>query len=567
MNIFLELSLTIVAATVISGVMRLLKQPPIIGYLITGLIVGPQFLNIFRSTDILSTFSEMGIAILLFIVGLHLNPSELKDYGKATLVIGVGQTIISSVLGFFLSRALGFSIIPAIYIGVALSFSSTIVVLKLLTDNKELEKLHGKITIGILLVQDITAALALVTVSTFASQGSGVLQILEIIIKGIALTLGLSIVSVYILPKLENFFAKSQEYLFLFSLAWGFGLASLFNYFGFSIEIGALAAGVALSLSPYSMEISSKLKPLRDFFVVMFFIVLGSKITFLGLNTLLPKILIFSAFVLIAEPIIIMALTGLMGYSKRIGFLAGISLAQISEFSMILALLGVKLGHIDQSTLSLITFLGIVTILVSTYFINYSKRIYPFFAPFLKIFERRKINKELATISNFDVVLFGCNRVGYDFIKVFSKLDREFLAVDFDPDIVKELTEKGINCMYGDAEDSEFLDEISADKAKVVISTIPEFDTNLFLLTRLKHKNSNSIIILISYNIDEAIKLYEKGATYVIMPHFIGGQFAAKLAEEAGFDVSKLHNKRDEHISYLKERKKLGHSYPAWNRY
>ncbi|KKS26859.1 MAG: Transporter, CPA2 family [candidate division WWE3 bacterium GW2011_GWC1_42_102] len=212
---------------------------------------------------------------------------------------------------------LSFSVIESLYIGIALSFSSTIVVLKFLSDKKDLEKLYGRLTIGILLLQDILAAIALIAVSGIAGGNEGMSSFLLLIVKGLAVILVISLVSYYVMPALGTFFARSQEYLFLFSLAWGFGLATLFGILGFSVEIGALLAGVSLSILPYSSEISSRLKPLRDFFIVMFFISLGYTISFDTLSGMFVPLSILAAFVLIGKPLILAILVEIFGYSKK----------------------------------------------------------------------------------------------------------------------------------------------------------------------------------------------------------------------------------------------------------
>lgn len=564
MTTFYELSLILVAVTIISGVVKLLKQPLIIGYILTGLILGPYVLGVFKSSESVSIFSEMGIAILLFVVGLHLNPKELKYYGNKILILGFGQIFITAILGYLLALRFNFSLIASLYIALGVTFSSTIVVLKLISDKKELERLYGKIDIAVLLLQDIMAALVLIFLGSF-SQGTNSLYILELVIKGLGLTLGMTLVTTYILPKLASFFAKSQEYLFLFSLAWGFGIASLFHELGFSIEIGALIAGVALSVTPYNQEISTRLRPLRDFFTVIFFIYLGSKIVLSALGSVIVPTVVFFFFIVLVKPLIIMILGGLLGYTKRTYFLSGTSLAQISEFSMILALVGIKNGHLDEGGLSMLTFLGMFSILISSYYINYSEKLYLSLVDFIKIFEKKKtLEKEISRAKSYDVILFGCNRVGYDFIRIFKKLGKAFLAVDFDPDVIKNLSKSGVNCIYGDAEDSDFLEELPLEKSKLIVSTIPDFEINSFMLHKIREKSEEIIVILLSYDIEEAVKLYELGATYVVLPHFIGGEYAASLAESAGFDIKKLHLKRNRHIDYLKERKYLGHAHPQW---
>lgn len=564
MTTFYELSLILVAVTIVAGIVKLFKQPIIIGYILTGLLLGPQVLGVFKNSESVSIFSEMGIAILLFVVGLHLNPKELKFYGKKILLLGLGQILITFILSYLLALRFNFSLIASLYIGLGVTFSSTIVVLKLISDKKELERLYGKIAIAVLLLQDLVAAVVLIFISSF-SEGATSLSILELLIKGIGLTLLMSLFTIYVLPMLSNFFAKSQEYLFLFSLAWGFGIASLFHELGFSIEIGALIAGVALSVSPYNQEISTKLRPLRDFFTVIFFIYLGSKIEISSLGPVIAPTLLFLAFIVVVKPLIIMSLGGMLGYTKRTYFLAGISLAQISEFSMILALVGVKLGHLDNSTLSMITFLGMFSILISSYFINYSEKLYTLLVDLIKVFEKKKtLEKEISKAKSYEVILFGCNRVGYDFVRVFKKLGKAFLAVDFDPDVVKGLKDSGVNSIYGDAEDSDFLDELPLEKSKLVISTIPDFEINSFMLKQIRKKSEDIIVILLSYDLEEAVKLYEHGATYVVLPHFIGGEYAAALADNSNLDITKLHSKRNKHIDYLKERRHLGHSHPKW---
>src|SRR3989344_4292964 len=263
-DIFVQISALIITALAVSFIMRLLKQPLIIGYIITGILVGPFFFNILGETETLTTFSEIGISFLLFIVGLHLSPKVIKEVGKISLITGIGQIVFTSLIGFLICIALGFNWIISIYLAIALTFSSTIIIMKLLSDKDALEKLYGKISIGFLLVQDFVAIIILIVVSSFSSGLSVGSLISSTLIKGILLVAFLALSGYYILPRLNNFFAKSQEFLFLFAIAWGMGLASLFFYAGFSIEVGALIAGIILSISPYSYEIGSKLRPLRD---------------------------------------------------------------------------------------------------------------------------------------------------------------------------------------------------------------------------------------------------------------------------------------------------------------
>lgn len=563
MEIFVELSLIIIVATIVSGIMRLLKQPLIMGHILTGLIVGPYLLNFVHSQETVETFAKFGISILLFIVGLGLSPKVIKEVGKVSIITGLGQILFTTLFGFLISRIFGYDIVSSIFIALALTFSSTIIILKLLSDKKDTQKLYGRISIGFLLVQDVAATFILVAVSALSTGESAATFAVTTLSKGIVITLILLLVASKVLPKLGDFFAKSQEFLFIFSIGWGLGLATIFYYIGFSIEIGALIAGVTLSVTPYSQEIGSKLKPLRDFFIIMFFVLLGAKMQINGAALLIIQAIVFSLFVLIGNPIIVMALMGLLGYKKKTGFMAGLTVAQISEFSMILILQGVDSNIIPSEILSLVTIVGLITIAGSTYMLLYAEKIYPRIAPYLSIFERKKtIGSTTDILGSYEVVLFGCNRVGYDFLKLFKKLGQSFLVVDYDPEIVKALQEEGYNAKYGDAEDGEFLDEINIGESKLIVSTIPDFETNEYLISKTRQISKDVILISISYDIDQALQLYDKGATYIILPHFIGGHFAAMLAAEHWFHMDRFTKQRENHIEYLLDRKKLGHIHP-----
>ena len=317
MIVFNELAGILILATAVSIVMRLLKQPLIVGYIITGILAGPHFLNVFQSTEHIEVFSKIGITTLLFIVGLHMNPKVIKEIGKVSLLTGIGQVLFTTLTGFALAIILGIERIAAIYISIALTFSSTIIILKLISDKGDLHKLYGKIAIGFLLVQDIVATIALLVISSLTqSQNTDLLPFsLQLTVKGLLLFVNLSIISMYTMPKISKFIASSQELLFLFSLSWGLGLASVFYILGFSVEIGALVAGVVLSMTPFAYEAGSRLKPLRDFFIILFFISLGSQMVFENIAELILPVLIFSIFVLVGNPIIMIVIMNPVSYT------------------------------------------------------------------------------------------------------------------------------------------------------------------------------------------------------------------------------------------------------------
>lgn len=557
MEIFFELSIIIAVAMAVSILMKFLKQPLIVGYILTGILVGPYVLGVVHSGEVLELFSKIGITILLFIVGLNLSPNVIKEVGKVSLITGVGQVIFTSAIGFILSLFLGVDRIAAIFIAVALTFSSTIIILKLLSDKGDLNKLYGKIAVGFLLVQDIVATIILLIATSFSTSGGQaniVLEVLMTLAKGAVLISVLLVVSHYLLPKLSTFMASSQELLFIFSLSWGLGMATLFSYLGFSVEIGALVAGVTMSMTPYAYEAASRLRPLRDFFILLFFILLGSEMVLGNIGEIILPATILSVFVLIGNPIIVIILMNLLGYSKRTGFQAGLTVAQISEFSLILSTLGFEMGALNKQQLSLITFVGLITIAGSTYLILYSDKIYPKIEKFLGFLELKKFGKDKRAVGNYNSILFGFQRVGQDYLKSLERLGLDVLVVDYNPESIELLEESETLFKYGDAKDPEFLEELDLAKVKYVVTTVPDFQTNLNLINKIRQRNKRAILIVISHNRDEALALYGAGATYVIVPHYLGARHAIRMMGVHGLDKNQYARSRDRHLKYLENR-------------
>ncbi|OGC46896.1 sodium:proton exchanger [candidate division WWE3 bacterium RIFCSPHIGHO2_01_FULL_35_17] len=563
MDIFTEISLVIVIATIVSVLMRVLKQPMLIGYILTGVIVGPAVFGVMQSPESLEVFSQFGIALLLFIVGLNLSPKVIREVGKVATITGLGQVVFTSIIGYLISSILGFDKVESFYIAVALTFSSTIIILKLLSDKGDLDSLYGKVSIGFLLVQDILATLFLVVVSASALGDTFGSIAIQLIWKSFLLGLLLFLFIKFILPRLSVYFATSQEFLFLFSIGWGFGLASVFHALGLSIEIGALVAGVTLSLFPYHYEISSKMKPLRDFFLILFFVLLGAELGVDNLSGAIIPALIFSAFVLIGNPLIVMTLMGILRFNKKTGFLSGLTVAQISEFSLILVALGYKLGHVDEKVISVVTLVGLITIAGSSYMIIYSDKLYSFLHSYLGVFERKVKRKTNLDKESYDSILFGYNRIGYDFLGVYRKIGAKYLVVDYDPKVIENLESSGIRCEYGDASDVEFLGELALKDLKMIISTVPNYEDTISLIDKVRSVNESAILMVISHRIDDAYKFYEHGASYVVMPHFLGGTYAASLVERNKFDAAKFEVEKENHLKNLSKRRSLGHEHPT----
>lgn len=553
MDIFTEIGLILALATGVSVAMKILKQPYIAGYILTGILVGPFAFNILHSTESFEGLSKIGIAILLFVIGLHLNPHVIKEIGKTALLTGVAQISLTSALGYGIAQLLGFSFVSSLYIAVALTLSSTIIILKLLSDKGDLQSLYGKVTVGFLLVQDLFASVALIGIATFAQSNGNSLGVvvLGMVSKLLIIVPILVFVNKVVITRIENFFAQSQELLFLTSLTWGIGMAGLFHVLGFSAEIGALAAGVTIATSPFATEIGARMKPLRDFFIVIFFLHMGSQMTLESFSVILFPAIALSALVLIGDPLIMYFVMNVLGFRTRTAFLAATTVAQVSEFSLILVTLGVTVGHISPEILSLVTLVTLITITISSYVIHYADTIYAKLKPVLVLLEFRKAHAPEINTSKTppEIILYGYDRVGANFVKAIKKLRRSFLVVDYNPQTIKRLDKAGIPCAYGDAEDIEFIDEIGHASAKLFISTIPDFEVNKLLVRRAQV--SSGIKLVIAQNARQATELYALGATYVIMPHYLGAKFAAHMLTKYGIYSPSFRSERRKHQKEL----------------
>jgi Kef-type K+ transport system membrane component KefB len=553
-QIFIELSSIVILTIIIAGIAKFFKQPMIIAYIAAGLILSPYGLNLVNSLETINTLSQLGISFLLFMVGLSLSPRIIRTVGKISVITGLGQILFTSGIGFTISFFLGFSLTESIYIAIALTFSSTIVIMKLLSDKKDLETLYGKIAVGFLIVQDIVAMFILIFVSSLSTDGnlySVVVQSTFKVMGSLAIVLS---VGYYVLPKIMKKIADNAEFLMLFCIAWCLGLASTLHYIGLTIEIGALLAGVSLAISPYRHEIAARMRPLRDFFLLMFFVFLGTQMEFANFGAHWMPIIILSLFVLIGNPIIVMTLMGISHYTKRTSFLAGLTVAQISEFSLILVTLGIKVGHIEPEILSLVTVVGLITISGSTYFIIYGKKLYKKLRRYLKIFERKgKKKDEHANLGEeeYYCVLLGYNHIGVNLSKTLKKLKKKFLVVDYDPEIIQHLAQKGIPCIYEDVEDGETFEKINLKKLKLVVSSIKNPDINISLIRQIRDINSKCIVIVVSERIDDAIACYEAGANYVVIPNELGGHHITTLIEQHGLDVKKFMPIQIRHLEQL----------------
>lgn len=549
---FYELTALLALAAAVGFLGLLLRQPMIVSFIAVGVLASPPALGIVESHENIELLAELGIAVLLFLVGLKLDLKLVKTLGLVSLATGLGQVFFTAFFGFFIGLWLGLDVVTALYVAVALTFSSTIIIVKLLSDKKEADSLHGRIAIGFLIVQDIFVVFAMMALSAFGigaqsgEDANAIVQIVSVVVHALIM-LGFVMVFIrYLATPLVSKIAHSSELLVVFAIGWAALLAAVGDYFGLSKELGGLLAGISLASTPFREAIIARLSSLRDFLLLFFFIALGAQLDLNLLGDQVYPALVFSVFVLIGNPVIVLAIMGYMGYRKRTGFMAGLTVAQISEFSLIFMAMGLTLEHINAEALGLVTLVGLITIALSVYMITYSNTLYRWLEPALDIFERKvPVREEMEAsqdIENrkYDVILFGLGRYGSAIVEHLKADNIKLLAVDFNPDEVRNWKAMGYDAVYGDACDHEFIGTLPLKHTKWVVSAMPQHDLGvthqdprLILIDGLKREGFKGKIAVSTQRVSEIETLTEAGADLVCLPFHDAADRAVNRMREA----------------------------------
>jgi len=487
---FVSVALILALAVAGGAIAKLLRQPVVVSFIVVGILAGPTAFNLVEGAEEIRLFAKFGIAILLFLVGLKLDFHMIRSTGKVALIAGLSQVAFTAAVGFGLAVLFGFELTTALYIAVALTFSSTIIIIKLIGDKRELDTLYGRIALGILIVQDILVIAAMVVIVTIGTPGEGsVVTDLVVTLASSAVFLGVAaFASRFVLEKVLDWISKSPELTLLFGVAWAIVLAAVSTLIGLSMEIGAFVAGVSLASTAYRESLGARMVSLRDVMLLFFFIELGASLTFAdALGQLWPAI-VLSVFVLVGKPLIVFAIMGWMGYRSITSFRTGVALAQISEFSLILIALGFSLGQVDSAVLSLVTLVAVFTITVSSYLILYTDRLYSMMQGFMRFFERGKaeaVDEESQSLS-FDAIVIGSGRFGTEVISGLISSGSSVLAVDLDPDALARARELGAETLFGDVGDPDFAKTLPMHQSDTLICTAPDRSTNTLLLGSIK---------------------------------------------------------------------------------
>ena len=540
--IFYEFAALLVLAAGVGFLGLMLRQPLIVSFIAVGIVAGPSVLNIAQSDEQIDLLAELGIAVLLFLVGLKLDFQLVRTLGPVALITGLGQVLFTTVFGFGLGLALGLDPLTAFYVAIALTFSSTIIIVKLLSDKREIDSLHGRIALGFLIVQDIVVVIAMIVLSAIGVGGgddTGLIDVLAVLGYGLAMLAAVAVFVRYAANPLVERLSRAPELLVSFAIGWAALLAAVGFYLGFGKELGGLLAGVSLASTPFREAIAARLASLRDFLLLFFFIALGALLDMSVLGASVWPALVLSLFVLIGNPLIVLTIMGAMGYRKRTGFLAGLTVAQISEFSLIFMAMGVAIGHVAEDALGLVTLVGLVTIAASTYMITYSHQIYDRFEPLLSVFERRSDTpREDAPerVRPHDVILFGLGRYGLGIGAELEKAGLQVLGVDFSPAAVRNARAMGYDVVYGDATDPEFLAHLPLGRAQWLILAVPEHDTGLThddprraLLQAAREAGFDGKIAVAAHSDATVAALQAARADLVLMPYRDASYAAARM--------------------------------------
>ena len=462
--------------------------------------------------------------------------------------------------------AIGFKSLELVYVAIVVAFSSTLVVIKLLSDYKELDTLHGRIMVGILLMQDVIAIVAMSVLTSANAKFTPALILLSIV-QGVGLLAVAVLGSKYAFPGIFKRAAKSKELLFLLSISTCLIFAILALQFGFSIAIGGFIAGLALANLPYNFQIISRVTPLRDFFATLFFVSLGAELMVPSVKAVLVPFAALLAFVLLVRPVLTIILANFFGYATKVSFLVAASLTQVSEFALIIVLQGQLMGHINHNVFTITVLLALVTMTISSYLIRFDNQIYKPLSKFLHVFEKIGRERYLGyepeeKKEKYNAILMGCDRLGDSILSKLKDIKKKTFVVDFNPDIVRKLVKEKVPCMYGDIGDIDIIERLNIEDAEMIISTFPGIDANMFLLRQARERNKKAVIILTANKVEGALKLYDAGADYVILPHFLGGEHVAFLLQDVSVDIKNLLKAKVEHIKELHRRRALGHEHP-----
>jgi Kef-type K+ transport system membrane component KefB len=539
-DVFFDVAAILLICALVGAVAARLRQPLVFAFVLVGVVVGPSVLGLVRPGEELELLAEIGVAVLLFTVGLKLDLHVVRRLGPVATAAALVQMAATAAGGFLLARLLGLDGVEALYVAIGLAFSSTILVVKLLTDLRQLDDLHGRISLGILIVQDIAVIVALVAITASGASGESLAAAYaEVAVEAAAFLAVIAALTRWALTPLLHRIAGTPDLLVLFAIAWAVMLGAIGEQLELGTEVGAFVGGVSLATTPYREALAARLLTVRDFLLLFFFIELGSRIDVAEAADQLLTALLLAAFVLVVKPVTVALVLAAFRYRRRVAVETGLSLAQISEFSLILAALGLSLDHIDESTATLLTVVALLTFGASTYLILNGERLARALAqrPWLPEREAHP-DHELEPDEAHDVVVLGVGRYGGAIVHRLADRGLRVLAVDFDPRALAAWQDRGVDVLYGDAEDPELPRALPLPHDGWIVSTVRRLPASLALIHALDHAGYRGRLAVAAHDVDAADRLIAAGADAVLHPYEAAGEEAVQIVTAEGPEAS-----------------------------
>lgn len=523
-----------ITAAVFAFAGKMVRMPTIVCYILAGIFLGP-ICYIVQLDHSLELISELGIALLLFLVGLELSFEKIKDLGQVALILGSLQVLLTAVSGYLLAHFMGFTVLESLFLGAAVTFSSTVVVIKLLDQKGVMKQLYARISVALFLAQDIVVIAALTVLSSY-NEAEAVTPITMLLNLAkafggmIALLASVLLAARYLLPRPFAWAARSPDTVFIWALCWCFIIVLLAHQFHLSVEIGAFLAGIAIAQLPIHEDLHRRLHPLMTFFIAIFLVTLGIKMDLSNLTAILPHAIGLSLFVLIVKPLIVFSILSFMRYSEYTAFQAAIATAQVSEFAFILLAMGTTKNLIDSHIVALGGLTGLLTIACSAYLVQYSEPLYQHVHTWklLSLFKiKRKADPEVSVNCVGHIVVIGMNTLGREIVTRLAKRGEHVLAIDTDPEKLKGL--EPADTLIGNIEYESVVEEIGMRQARVVVSALQIESVNHLLAYRCRSYNVPCAIH--AFNVNVINDLMDLDVAYLMMPSVDGVAEQHRLME------------------------------------
>lgn len=540
-----DIGIAVIASTVIGFLTHKLKQPIILGYLVTGAIVGPQIgLGLVTDAESIEIISEIGLILLLFIIGLEMNPQKLLSSGRQLIVTGIGQFVLCVLLGtaFFSLFNYGFQgeNLEGLYLALLCALSSTAIVVKILYDKFESDTLHGRITLGILIIQDVWAILLLAMQPNLANPYLPAIAVA--IIKTIFLVVAGLLFSRYVLKYIFESIVNAPEMVVLMSIGWCSFVAFSAGYLGLSKEMGALVAGIAISSYPYSIHVTAKTLPLRDFFLTLFFISLGMKMVE-PTTEIIMMASVLVGFIFLSRFATVYPLLALTGGGRRTSFITSLNLSQISEFSLVIAALGIGYGHVREELVALLIYAMAFSSIISSYAIKYNHQVFTFYdraARALGLRPAQEADDASDGSIGHPIVILGFHRAARALVNRIKEHNpsmlQKILVIDFNTEILKEVNKEGMTGIFGDISSLDTLHHAHVDKAAMIVSTLPDLllkgTSNKQIVKLCRMLTTTAVIVATADTTAQADELRSAGATEIIFPYEMVGEYILHQIEK-----------------------------------